>query len=244
MTAGLVVFSRLDSSRLPGKALLDLGGRPLLGRVLDRVRLVDGANHIIVATTDRRIDDPIAAFAAREKVDVFRGATTDVLGRCLGCADEFGFDLVVRISGDSPFLPPELAASMIQLHRRERGAELTTNVHPRTYPSGASVEVIAIEALREVSARTDDEQDREYVTRYIYSHPEEFRIRNVAASKQQHRGITLALDTEEDLARSRWMIDRMTLPAHLVAFGDLVELARCWNAGHGRSGVIEASYED
>ena len=100
---GIIVFVRYDSRRLPGKALCGLGGRPLLGRVLDRARLVPGGHPIVVATSDRAVDEPVATFTRSENVEVFRGSADDVAARALACAEAFGFVSFARICGDSPF---------------------------------------------------------------------------------------------------------------------------------------------
>ncbi|HEX9701701.1 MAG TPA: NTP transferase domain-containing protein [Rhodospirillales bacterium] len=233
MTIPVLIFARMDSERLPGKALTPVSGRPLLARVIDRVKRSAAGRPIVVCTSKRAADDPIAALAKREGVGIMRGATADVLGRALACAGEKGFDHVVRISGDSPFIDPALIDRMIAIHRDEK-PDLTTNVAPRTYPPGASVEVIAVAALRRAAAETDDAGDREHVTRYLYAHPAAFSIRNERAPAGRYDGVSLTVDTPADMARAIWIAERM--PAE----GDLdraVALAREYlKMGESREG--------
>jgi len=111
---GVVVFSRYNSTRLPGKALLDLGGKPLLGRILERLRHVQSADKLIVATSDQGSDDALAEFVKAEpNVDLYRGPLNDVSGRALGCMRAFGLDVMVRICGDSPFEIPAVIDDML-----------------------------------------------------------------------------------------------------------------------------------
>lgn len=203
MRIAAVVFARMDSRRLPGKALLPLAGRPLLARVLDRVRRARFP--VIVATSDRTLDDPIAALAAEEGVACFRGDAEDVAGRALACTDAHGLDALIRISGDSPFIDPTLIETVADLFVSKPGTEMATNVHPRSFPPGESVEVIARAALARIAAETNDSADREHVTRYAYTHPDRFRLVNHAASAK-YGGLSLTVDTPEDLERAKWML--------------------------------------
>ncbi len=231
MTVGVVVFARLDSRRLPGKVLAPVAGRPLLGRVLDRLRRVRAADALIVATSDRPGDDAIAAYAEGEGIDVFRGAGDDVLGRARACADAFGLDALVRVSGDSPFIDPDLVDAAIRVHRDE-GPDLTTNVFPRTYPQGVSVEVIAADALARIAAAVNDGDDREHVTRYLYRHPDDIRIRNLSADGPPAFDVRLTVDTAEDLARADWIAARAPGDPADLTLDQVIDLARRWHAGN------------
>lgn len=196
----IAVFARFDSRRLSGKALRLIAGRSLLGRVLDRVCRVPGAQ-LIVATSDRAVDDPIARFAEAEGVSVFRGSAEDVAGRALACSEHLEVDCLVRISGDSPFIPPELIAKMIG-HQACGFDALVTNTFPRTFPPGASIEVMGRGFLRAMLNQPLDAEDREHVTRYAYRNPECLKIVNVRAPDDRYAGVVLTVDTAEDLARA------------------------------------------
>ena len=222
---GIIVFVRYDSRRLPGKALRGLGGRPVLGHVLDRARLVPGGHLIVVATSDRAVDDPVATFAQSDNVEVFRGAANDVAARALACAEAFGFGSFVRICGDSPFFDPGLAARVFAAHGESR-ADVTTNIFPRSYPPGTSVEIIATEAMRSAVKAMTDEYDKEHVTSYFYGHPAEFVIRNVAAEDRQYDEVHLAVDTLEDLKRAESVVNGIPGPPERATLDQVVALAR------------------
>ena len=227
---GIVVFSRMDSARLPGKALQPIAGRALLGRVIDRARRSQQGGAIVVATSDRDVDGEIASFAAAEGVRVFRGATNDVAGRALACAEEYGFARLVRISGDSPFFDPALIDVLMAMADHD-DLDLATNVFPRSFPVGSSVEVVSRDALRRVVAESDDPADREHVTRYLYQHADSFRIRNLAAPDDRFAGISLGVDAPGDIEKAAWMVGRLDGPAALANLDELARLARAWDAG-------------
>ena len=218
----------MDSARLPGKALQPIAGRALLGRVIDRVRRARDGGGVTVATSERGIDDPIAAFAAAEEVQVFRGAADDVAGRALACAEAFGLARLVRISGDSPFVDPVLIDALMAMAVDE-DADLATNVFPRSFPVGASVEVVTCDALQRVAASSADTADREHVTRYMYQHPGDFRIRNLSAPDDRYRGVSLGVDEPGDVEKAAWMIGRLGGPAAEATLDELAALARAWD---------------
>ena len=222
-----MVFSRMDSRRLPGKALRHLAGRPLLGRVIDRVSRAKTPHRIVVATSDRSIDDPIADFALDEGVEVFRGDTNDVAGRALACAEYYNCCEFVRISGDSPFIDPLLIDQALSLHHGG-DVDLVTNLHPRSFPQGCSVEVIATSSLRQVLAHSHCEADREHVTPGFYRQPESFRIANLLAQPNQNPGLSLAVDTPEDLERLNWLARQLGPQAAEASLAAIAQIALTW----------------
>ena len=227
MKIGLIIFARLDSTRLAGKALRPVAGRALLARVIDRARQVAGARRVVVATSDRALDDPIAAVAGAENTDLYRGSARDVAGRALAAADSAGLDAFARISGDSPFFDHRLLSEMIE--RFADGAlDLATNVMPRSYPPGASNEVVAVDAMRRLVGAATAPDEREHVTLYFYRHPDQFRIENWQAPDDRFAGVRLAVDTAADLARADWMARRLGGDAARASFEDVVALARQW----------------
>ena len=222
------MFARMDSARLPGKALGDLCGRPVLGRVLDRVRRAQGCKRVIVATSERAADDAIADFAAAENVECFRGHHADVARRALDCCAALGLDSFVRISGDSPFMPPELIDRALQT-RRETDADLATNVFPRSYPAGASVEAIKADALRRAH-RNMSASEREHVTEAFYKAPLAWRIVNFAAPAPPCADVRLTVDTPAELEIARALTARLMPNPERAALDDVVALRRSLQA--------------
>ena len=208
MNDAIIVFARLDSSRLPGKALKPIAGKLLIDRVIDRCLAVSSRALVIVATSDRVTDDPIADHVSKRDVPLFRGAAEDVAGRALACAEEHGLELFVRVSGDSPFIEPALIDRCIN-RARDGAVDLVTNVFPRSYPAGVSVEAIRSTAMRRIVEETEDIQDREHVTRYAYRRAERFVIENLAAPDDRYVGLNLSVDTPADHAKARWIFETL-----------------------------------
>ena len=228
MATGLIIFARMGSSRLPGKMLLPIAGRPLLGRVLDRARCVKGNCPIVVATSIETGDDAIEQFVRAEGVDAFRGSHDDVAARALACCEAHGFERFARICGDRPFLPWELIDALLAT-AEQQDLDLASNVVERTYPAGMTTEIVATRALRRVLELTFDREDREHLTRYIYAKPKEFRVANRGSGQQGWQRLNLAIDDQFDVERTEWILARLGPGPERARLEQVIGLAMEWN---------------
>lgn len=188
-----IVQARLGSTRLPGKVLLDLAGRTMLDRVLERVARARRIDRVVVATTTEARDDRLVEHCRRRGHHVFRGSEDDVLDRYHGAAQAAEAATVVRITSDCPLISPSVSDQVVAAFA-EGGCDYASNVlPPRTFPHGLDTEVFSFEALERAWREDKDPTLREHVTPYIYRHPETFRLRRVAHT--------------EDLSRLRWTVD-------------------------------------
>ena len=224
---GLIIFARMGSTRLPGKMLLSIAGRPLLGRIIDRTRCVKGSCPIVVATSNEAADDAIECFARKEGIEVFRGSQEDVAARALGCCEVHGFDRFARICGDRPFLPWELI-EVLRYVAEQDDLDLASNAMEKTYPAGTTTEIVATRALRRVLERTFDRQDREHVTRYIYTKPGGFRIVNRSSGQQGWRRLNLAIDDQADVERTEWILSRLGAEPERALLEQVIVVAEEW----------------
>lgn len=195
-----VVTARRSSRRLPGKVLIPLHGRPMLAFTLERLQSVDRLDEILIATSTDRSDDPVAAFARAQGTHCWRGPLDDVLGRVHGAATGCSADAVVRISADSPLIDPAVVRTAVELYC-DQAPDLVTNVHPRSFPKGQSVEVLSLSALERLAREATQPSDREHVTSYAYSHSERFDIRNFCAMRPRPE-LQMSVDTATDLERA------------------------------------------
>ena len=195
-----VVQARMGSTRLPGKVLQDLGGRPLLALVLERVGRIAGVDEIAVATSTLAGDDPVAEEARRLGVRVVRGSEQDVLDRYATAAAELEADLVVRITADCPLVDPAVIGQLLAFRAAEEldYAAVLTGAVPaegrRRFPDGLDAEVLRASVLAEAAREATAAYDREHVTPFIKARPERFRIGY--------------LEAEQDLGDERWTVDQ------------------------------------
>jgi spore coat polysaccharide biosynthesis protein SpsF len=193
----------MGSQRLPGKVLTDLGGRPLLARLLERLMPSRRTAGVLVATTTDPDDDAVADLSATQGAQVLRGHPSDVLARFISVLDETGADAIARISADSPFLDAPTLDTVVA-DFEQGGAELVQNHRTPGWPVGTAVEIVTAECLRRIDAEADHPAVREHVTLYAYEHADSFRIRHVPAPPElQAPGLRLCVDTVEDLEQAR-----------------------------------------
>lgn len=194
---GIVIQARVGSTRLPGKALADVAGMPLLAHCLTRL-IAAGSGRVVLATTTAVEDDALVAVARRYGVGVYRGSSDDVLGRYVGAARSFGFGVVVRATADNPAV--DLAAPGRLVAALER--ELADYVWEEGMPYGGAVEAFTTAALERAAAVAVTAEDREHVTPYLRRHPERFRVLRLDAPAPIRRpDVRVTVDTAADLFR-------------------------------------------
>jgi len=129
-----IVQARMTSTRLPGKVLADLAGRPMLEQQLRRLALARTVDEVMVATTDNATDDPVCALVERLGMAVFRGSEHDVLARFVGAARQGRADVVVRVTADCPLLDPALVDAVVMPMLANWRCDYASNVLERCYP--------------------------------------------------------------------------------------------------------------
>jgi spore coat polysaccharide biosynthesis protein SpsF len=198
-----VIQARVGSSRLPGKVLLPLRGRPVLERMLSRVAHARELDEIVVATTRLAADDSIRALMASLGVRCVSGDPTDLVDRHLQAARATNADAVVKIPSDCPLIDPTVIDQTVGFFRSQfPGLAFVSNLHPPTWPDGNDVEVMSREALEVTAREATRPFEREHTTPFIWDQPGRFALGNVAWStgldlSASHR---LTLDYPEDYA--------------------------------------------
>lgn len=205
---GAILPVRLDSRRLPRKALREVEGKPLVAYVVERVRAAGGLDEVVLATTDREVDIPLEAVARQLGVSIYRGELDDVAGRMLACARAFSLDAFARVNADSPLLDFSLLSRAVSKFRGDE-YDIVTNVLRRTYPPGMSVEVLDTAAFAAGYEEMTEPEHFEHVTRFFYERPERFEILNIESGHEDWSSVHAAVDTEEDLKRLRRLMARI-----------------------------------
>ena len=196
----IIVFARMSSSRLPGKVLMDFGGRPLLAHIIARAQALDYP--VIVATSDRTEDAAVAEAARRCGALAYQGALDNVLQRAVDCAHAHGLDAFARLCGDRPYFPVEqMREGLARMHAalaEGRALDLATNHLPSNPPPGLSTEVVRVSALERVLAAGPDARQHEHLTAGIYDNSADFAIAPITADFTATGAHRFAVDTAED----------------------------------------------
>ncbi|MCU0364293.1 MAG: glycosyltransferase family protein [Ignavibacteriaceae bacterium] len=170
----------MGSTRLPGKVMLPLAGKPLIIRMQERLSLSRYAGKIIIATTDDESDDQLFRLCKQNNLNIFRGHSLDLLDRHYRAAKKFNADVVIKIPSDCPLIDPEIIDKVIQYYISNRDKfDFVSNLHPPTYPDGNDVEIMSIKVLEDAWINAKKDFEREHTTPYIWENPDKFRIGNV-----------------------------------------------------------------
>lgn len=192
------VEARMAASRLPGKVMRELMGKPVLHRVVERISQAKSVEDVVVATSDNSADDIIANYCQANSISYYRGSEDDVLKRVVEAGTRFGGEVIVQLGADNPLYDPDIIDQLVDIYLNG-DFDYVCNDLELTYPEGVEVHVVSLETLKGVMARTDDELDREDVNRFIWEHPEQYRIMNVRAPRELYApDARLTLDYEED----------------------------------------------
>ena len=218
------IQARMGSTRLPGKVLKQVKGRPLLDYLVERVAQAKEIAKTVILTTTKVSDDPIAHFCQERKLSCFRGSEEDVLDRYYQAAVFRKPDGIVRITADCPIIDPEVIDQVVQVFREGSPPfDYVSNGMERTFPRGLDVEVFTYQALEKAYLEAILPEEREHVTPYLYRHPELFHIGKVALSPSQvqHRW---TVDTPEDFALIRLIIEHLYPQNSRFRLKDMLEL--------------------
>ena len=218
------IEARMSSSRLPGKVLKPILGRPTLELLVERLRRAQSLNEVVVATTTNTADDSIEALTREIGVACYRGSEDDVLDRVLKAAQSVSADVIVEITGDCPLIDPHVVDRLVNCYRTNR-VDYVANTLWRTFPRGLDTQVFATRTLEEVSRLTQEPADREHVSLYIYEHPERFSLHNVESGlPEKHWHHRLTVDTPEDFTLIETIFERLYPQNPAFTLHDVIDL--------------------
>tara|TARA_B100000989_G_scaffold293543_1_gene271108 strand:+ start:7337 stop:7981 length:645 start_codon:yes stop_codon:yes gene_type:complete len=192
-----IIQARLNSRRFKNKALHLIYGIPLIQHVINRVRKSKEISKIIVSSSFKKSDNQLISYLKKNKTKFFRGDLENVALRLYETANIDRAKYFVRISGDSPMIDPNLIDKAIKISKKTKGHDIITNVFPRTFPKGQSVEVIKTFTLKK-SLKNFSKTDKEHVTKFFYKNSKKFNIKNFVLNKKI-KEIKMSIDTKKDL---------------------------------------------
>ncbi len=186
----------MGSTRLPGKVMKKLNGKPMLWHIVTRLNYSKKIEKIIIATTDKDEDKVIAKFAQDTGIDFYCGSSEDVLDRYYQAARTFGVGHIVRITADCPMIDPEVVDKVIDFYQTKK-CDYASNIVKPTMPDGLDTEIFSSQTLEKAWKEAKKPPEREHVTPYIYNHPELFKIENYT-DDVNYLGMRWVVDEEAD----------------------------------------------
>ena len=202
-----IIQSRMNSNRLPNKALTNISGIPLLQRVINKISFSDRVSSIVVATSDKKSDDPIALFCKKNKVKYFRGNLNNVANRFKELLISQEANAFIRINGDSPLIDSNLINIAVD-YFKVGTCDIVTNIFPRSFPKGQSVEVLKSETFIKVCDTNLNTEQKEHVTKIYYDFPEKFKILSFT-SGGNYSNINMSIDNLFDKEKIESIINKL-----------------------------------
>lgn len=213
------IQARMSSTRFPGKVLAPLKGRPVIVHVVERVAQAMPLQCITVVTSIERSDDPLASYVSQLGVSVHRGPLQNVMKRFQLCLKAHPCAWFFRICADSPLLDETLFQKML-VYRDRTDVDLVTNIYPRTFPRGCSLELLSARTYASIDANRLSPEEQEHVTKVYYNHPADFRIINIASHDPLLAEQDFAVDTPDDLPKlEQRLLDEQPLRAVETRYG-------------------------
>lgn len=196
----------MSSKRLPGKVLLNLGNKTVLGHIIYQLKRVRNKKRIIVLTSSNKSDDLIAKFCKQKKITYFRGDLNNVYKRYIQAIKKFKNKMFVRINGDSPMINYKLIDNAIRIFKSKK-YDLVTNCQFRSFPKGQSVEIINSKIFVKNFKFIKTKRDKEHVFLYFYKNFSKFKIFNIL-SKLNNKNKNQSIDTIKDYLLIKKLIEK------------------------------------
>ncbi len=218
----IVIQARSDSKRFPKKIYKKLNNKTILENIIDNLKILN--LKICVCSTKRKIDKKIKIITEKKDCFFFGGSKNNVIKRLYECVKIHNADCLIRVNGDSPLISAHIVKKAILWRKKFPKHDIITNVFPRTFPKGMSVEIIEKKCLAKLNSMNLNKSNKEHVTKYIYENPQLFNIKNFKCIKN-FSSINLSIDTKKDLkflkSKQNLLRDINTYKQLIYKFGNL-----------------------
>ncbi len=195
----VIVQARSSSKRFKNKIFHPIFGKPLIEHVIKKIKKSKKIK-IIVSTSINKEDDNLVSFLKKKKIKFYRGSLNNVAKRLYETAVKEKKKYFIRVSGDSPLIDFRIINKIIEVYRNEKNFDLYTNLFPRTFPKGQSVEIIKTEILGE-NIKFFTQFEKEHVTKYFYKNSKKFKIKNLKNEKKIQKLKKLSIDNQKELKK-------------------------------------------
>lgn len=226
LRAAIIVQARMGASRLPGKPLMEVLGKPLLFYLIERLKRCQKVHEIVIAIPDKPQDAILKEYCESLGVKVVLGDEDNVLARYGLAAKSVDCDLIVRVTADCPLMDPAVIDAMIEefLLKKDK-LDYLSNTLVRTFPRGLDVEIFTKKALEMALKEAKTPVEKEHVTPYFYQHPESFRLENFLYDQDEsnHRW---TVDTKEDFELIKRMLEALYPKNPYFNLRDMLDLIK------------------
>jgi len=201
-----IIQARIGSTRLPGKAMMDINNEPMLYYVIKQVKASRNISKIIIATTHLPEDDVIEEYSTKLGYDVFRGESNDVLDRYYKCSKLYNLKTIVRITSDDPLIDPFVIDKCLEKFQNKNFDYVSNTISKKDerwlpslngFPYGVAVEVFNFSSLEKAWKNSKNPLEREHLSPYFIKNPDLFRLGSITNSDDSSN-IRVTVDYPED----------------------------------------------
>lgn len=198
MKIGFIILCRFNSSRLPGKILKEIQGKPILKYIVESISNIVDEENIVVATSEEDTDLPIVNYCKQNNIQFYRGDLSNVSKRFRDCAVQYRFDYATRINGDNIFIDQSTISEMLEIAQLNQ-YDFISNVKGRTFPKGMSVEIVRVSHYQKQYSNFKSADDFEHVTIHLYQNDQDKNYYYFYNKRcKQAAGLQFAVDSQED----------------------------------------------
>jgi spore coat polysaccharide biosynthesis protein SpsF len=219
MKIASIIQARMGSTRLPGKVLMEIEGKPMLWHVVERTKQAEKIDEVILAIPDTKENDVLEDFALKNNIKYYRGSEENVLSRYYKTAKEFKIDFIVRITSDCPLIDPAVVDLVVEKYF-EHKVDFCINTF---FPIGFGVEIFSLEALEKSYKEAKDPIEIEHPDEYIIRHPKLFTRFNVENRKDLSY-LRCTVDEIKDLNFVREVYKRLYSKKKIFCMEDILSL--------------------
>lgn len=221
-----VVQARMESSRLPGKVLAEILGKPLIWHIVNRMSYVKTLANIVIATTDKHADKPLREFAQSENIPFYAGSENDILDRLYQSGKKFNATALLKINADCPFVDPEIIDLAVNRYlKMSTKPDLIVNSVTNTYPEGLQYGLFNFKTLCEIWQDLEDPFWRESIYAYIIENRKKYSVINIENNKNLS-SLRWTVDYEEDLEFVREVYGHIFIPNKPFLMSDVLLLLK------------------
>lgn len=203
----VIIQARTSSKRFPKKVLYKINFIPLIIRVVNNILKSNLVSNLIIATSKEKTDDRLVRLIKKFNINFYRGSLHNVALRMLKVAQKNNAKHFIRISGDSPLIDYKIINRAIKTFKKNKNIDIVTNIFPKTYPSGQSVEIIKTKILKDYISKFNS-NEKEHVTTYFYSNYKKFKIINFKNSVNSLKNLPkLSIDYKSDIKKIKKYFD-------------------------------------
>lgn len=218
-----IIQARIGSTRLPGKVLALIEGKPMIWHVIERVKQSEKIDKIILAVTNRKEDKKLSKIAKKLNVDFYAGSEKDVLDRYYQAAKKYGADTILRVTGDCPLVDPKLIDKTIDFFKEGNYDHVSTAYPVATFPDGLDLWIFKFSALKKAWKEAKLQSEREHVTSYIWKNPELFKNATIN-NKKNLSSMRWCVDEEPDLRLVRKIYEKLYSKNKAFLMQDVLDL--------------------